>query len=234
MKINKQQYGNSTQNRNSTQNGPIIEKILLPGTAVDSCGQKEQQNPNYNRKDTQDLYYFVPDKDDATLMVATPMVATPMVNKPMVAKPMVNKPMVNKPLVNKPMVAKPMVATPIVASPVPLRSQKDAINSCLVPIVDVATPIVAPPINATPTNAHPPNATPFVSLSKDKVKTPKPIEQNFECSKCDSLFENVASLTQHFALAHQIKEVQEYKPHLERVHEGNKPKKTEENYIMNI
>ena len=41
-------------------------------------------------------------------------------------------------------------------------------------------------------------------------------------------------MTKHFAIAHQIKEVQEYKPHLETVHEGNKLKKSEENVNTNI
>ena len=134
-------------------------------------------------------------------------------------------------------IAQPIKATPNFATPI---KGKPANGTPTNPMPFYVSPINAQRINATPTNTTPINATPggtpLVSLSFKPSLTPKPVEvkQKFKCSKCDSLFENIATLTKHFAIAHQIKEVQEYKRHLATVHEGNKPKKTEENDTENI
>ena len=154
---------------------------------------------------------------------AMPTIATPTNATPTNAMPTKDVP-----------IAQPIKATPNFAAPIKAMPANDMPTNpkpfYVSPINGQhinATPTNITPINTTPINATPMNATPGgtppVSLCFKPSLTQKPAEvkPKFKCSKCDTFFENIANLTKHFAIAHQIKEVQEYKPHLATVHEGN-------------
>ena len=157
---------------------------------------------------------------------ATPTIATPTNATPTNAMPTKDVP-----------IAQPIKATPNFAAPIKAMPANDMPTNpkpfYVSPINGQhinATPTNITPINTTPINATPMNATPggtppvSLSFKPSLTQNPAEVKPKFKCSKCDTFFENIANLTKHFAIAHQIKEV----------HEGNKPKKTEENDTENI
>ena len=181
--------------------------------------------------------YFVPIVDVATpinatptkdMPIAQPITATPNFATPIKATPANGKPTNPMPFYGWPINAQNINATPTIATPTNITPT----NATPINVTAMnATSMNATPINATPIST-PPGGTPLVSLSFKTSLTPKPVEvkQKFKCSKCESLFEYIASLTKHFAIFHQVKEVQEYKPHIATVHEGNDTENIDEEH----